>query len=113
MKKYYLFVIAALLLLINSCSDDFSSSSPYVNVNDIISQLKNSADSITHNTNIPGVVALVVDKKRGFDWIYASGYSDLQNSIPSNYNFNFRVGSVTKTMTIPSCFNSSPRGNWH
>ncbi|MFA5012215.1 MAG: serine hydrolase domain-containing protein [Ignavibacteria bacterium] len=100
MKHLYAVILVVLLLLINSCSDDFSSSSPYVNVNEIISQLKNSADSITHNTHIPGVVALVVDKKRGFDWIYASGYSDLQNSIASNYNFNFRVGSVTKTMTI-------------
>jgi hypothetical protein len=35
----------------------------------LIDQLKAVTDSLVKNTDIPGIVALVSDKKRGIDWL--------------------------------------------
>jgi D-alanyl-D-alanine carboxypeptidase len=63
-------------------------------------QMKLVTDSIIANTHVPGIVALVVDHKRGIDWLYTAGLSDLANATPMNGNYTFRIGSNTKTMTI-------------
>lgn len=63
-------------------------------------QMRLAADSVVKTTKVPGVVALVVDRKKGIDWLYAVGVSDITNKIPSNGNLVFRIGSCTKTLTI-------------
>lgn len=64
-----------------------------------IDKMKVSTDSVIQTTRIPGVVALVVDHKRGIDWMYTAGYNDLYNKLPMDSSFTFRIGSNTKTMT--------------
>jgi len=66
----------------------------------IIEQLKSAADSVIGNTKVPGLVALVVDHKRGIDWLYAVGQGDLSNGQPMNAENTFRIGSCTKTFTL-------------
>jgi D-alanyl-D-alanine carboxypeptidase len=65
----------------------------------LIDQMKAVTDSIIQNTQVPGIVALVVDHKRGIDWLYTSGYSDIVNKLPMDGSYIFRIGSNTKTMT--------------
>ena len=67
---------------------------------EIIRQMEAVTDSIVQNTHVPGIVALVVDHKRGINWIYTSGMSDIPNKLPMNENQTFRIGSCTKTMTV-------------
>ena len=64
----------------------------------LIEKMKYITDSIIQNTRVPGIVALVADHKRGIDWIYAAGLSDIQNQQPMNEHLTFRIGSTTKTM---------------
>lgn len=66
----------------------------------LIDRMKAVTDSIIQHSNVPGIVALVADHKRGIDWLYAAGLSDIQNNLPMNGNYTFRIGSCTKTMTI-------------
>lgn len=65
----------------------------------LIAQMKAVTDSIIKNTKVPGIVALVVDHKRGIDWLYTSGYSDIVNKLPMDGSYRFRIGSNTKTLT--------------
>ncbi|NCA74694.1 MAG: class A beta-lactamase-related serine hydrolase [Alphaproteobacteria bacterium] len=66
----------------------------------LIVQMKQAADSVVKTTKVPGVVALVVDRKKGIDWLYSTGVRDIPNNLPSDGNLVFRIGSVTKTLTI-------------
>jgi D-alanyl-D-alanine carboxypeptidase len=43
---------------------------------------------------------MVVDHKRGIDWLYTAGLSDIPNNLPPDGNYTFRIGSNTKTMTV-------------
>ena len=61
-------------------------------------QLKYVTDSIVQNTHVPGIVALVADHKRGIDWFYSTGLSDIPNKLPMDGGYTFRIGSITKTM---------------
>jgi len=61
--------------------------------------MKAVTDSIINNSRVPGVVALVVDKKKGIDWLYTAGYNDINNKLPMNGSYRFRIGSNTKTIT--------------
>ena len=92
-------VIISLLLLyaftIDSCKKE---STPDPN-QPLIGQMKAVTDSIVKNTHVPGIVALVVDHKRGIDWLYTAGYSDIPNQLPMDGRYTFRIGSNTKTMT--------------
>lgn len=63
-----------------------------------IDQMEAVTDSIIKNTQVPGIVALVVDHKRGFDWLFTAGYSDITNKLPMDGSYAFRIGSNTKTM---------------
>jgi D-alanyl-D-alanine carboxypeptidase len=65
-----------------------------------ISKMKAVTDSIIQNTHVPGIVALVVDHKKGIDWLYTDGYSDVPNKLPMDGSYTFRLASVTKTMTV-------------
>lgn len=65
----------------------------------LIDRMKAAADSIILNTQVPGLVALVVDHKKGIDWLYTAGKSDIANNLPMNGSSVFRIGSHTKTMT--------------
>jgi D-alanyl-D-alanine carboxypeptidase len=65
----------------------------------LIDQMKAVTDSIIKNTQVPGIVALVVDHKRGIDWLYTAGYSDIPNKLPMDGSYIFRIASNTKTMT--------------
>jgi D-alanyl-D-alanine carboxypeptidase len=65
----------------------------------LIERMKAVVDSVVEYTNVPGVVALVVDHKRGVDWLYTAGYSDLSKQLPMDPNHLFRIGSNTKTLT--------------
>ena len=64
-----------------------------------IDKMKAVTDSIIQNTDVPGIVALVVDHKRNIDWLYAAGYSDIPNKLPMDGSNTFRIGSNTKTFT--------------
>jgi D-alanyl-D-alanine carboxypeptidase len=66
----------------------------------LIEQMKAVTDSIVQNTEVPGIVALVVDHKRGIDWLYTAGVTDIPNNLPMNGDYTFRIGSNTKTMTV-------------
>lgn len=60
-------------------------------------QMRFIADSLIQTTKIPGLVALVVDKKRGINWVYAGGVASLSDQAPMNSGYVFRIGSNTKT----------------
>jgi len=64
----------------------------------LIGQMQAVTDSLIKNTQIPGIVALVVDHKRGIDWLYTAGLSDILNKLPMDGSYTFRIGSNTKTM---------------
>jgi D-alanyl-D-alanine carboxypeptidase len=97
MKKGNFIVISGLLFtifsLISCEKEDVNKYQPQIN------QMKAVTDSIIENTDVPGIVALVVDHKRGIDWLYAAGYSDIPNKLPMDGTHTYRIGSNTKTMT--------------
>lgn len=99
MKKSQLLSIVTVLLFTTcsliSCEKETDFDSNQV----LIQQMKTVADSVIQNTKVPGVVALVVDHKRGIDWLYTAGYSDIPNKLPMDASHTFRIGSNTKTMT--------------
>lgn len=65
----------------------------------LITRMKAVTDSIVENTMVPGIVALVVDKKHKIDWLNTSGVSDIPAQLPMNAEYTFRIGSNTKTLT--------------
>jgi len=65
----------------------------------LIDKMKAVTDSVIANSRVPGVVALVVDNKKGINWMYTSGKNDVVNGLPMDSTFTFRIGSNTKTMT--------------
>jgi D-alanyl-D-alanine carboxypeptidase len=67
----------------------------------VISQLKAVSDSLLNapGLHIPGMVALVVDKTKGINWLYFPGVSNIPQGFPMSPNYIFRIGSNTKTMT--------------
>lgn len=65
----------------------------------LIDLMKAVTDSVVQNTEVPGVVALVVDHKRGINWMYTAGYSDIENKLPMDSSYTFRIASNTKTFT--------------
>lgn len=101
--KRNLFIICLIsitLFFINSCTDS-KIVAPLDSQNQIlIERMKVAADSIIRYTNIPGLVALVVDKKMGIDWVYEAGVSNIPQSLPMNSSHKFRIGSNTKTFVI-------------
>lgn len=99
MKAILLLSLIIISLSAISCYD--SSVNTFSNSNEqLVAEIKSAADSITANTEVPGVFVLVSDKIRGIDWMYGSGLSDIPNNIPVNFDYNFRVGSITKTFTV-------------
>lgn len=66
----------------------------------LIDQMKAVTDSIIENTRVPGIVALVVDHKRGIDWLYTAGVCDIPKNLPMDSDYTFRIASITKTMTV-------------
>jgi len=78
-----------------SCSNDLAVNSGQ----SYTDRLKFVTDSIVANSQVPGIVALVVDHKKGVDWLYAAGRSDISQNLPANTDHNFRIGSNTKTFT--------------
>ncbi|MGE4568314.1 MAG: serine hydrolase domain-containing protein, partial [Bacteroidales bacterium] len=86
-------MLAAASLLL-SCEKDEG-----VNPNrDLIGQMEAVTDSLVANANIPGIVALVVDHKKGIDWLYTAGYANIATQAPMSGSHLFRIGSNTKTM---------------
>lgn len=65
----------------------------------LVEQLKTVTDSIVKNTQVPGIVVLVVDHKRGIDWMYTPGFSDVPGKFPMDGSFTFRIASNTKAFT--------------
>ncbi|MDD4375123.1 MAG: serine hydrolase [Bacteroidales bacterium] len=98
MKKDQFTLISFLLfamILLNSCKKDTETNPNQL----LIEQLKAVTDSVVQSTRVPGIVALVVDHKKGIDWLYTSGESDIENNLPMDGSYVFRIGSHTKTMT--------------
>ena len=98
MKKNTFWIISAVYLLLftfTSCEKETENSENQL----LINQLQAVTDSMLQATDIPGIVALVVDHKRGIDWLYATGYSDIVNKRPMDARHTFRIGSNTKTFT--------------
>lgn len=84
------------LTVFGSCKKDEDDNSNQI----FIEQMKSVTDSIIQNTMVPGIVALVVDKKLGIDWLYTAGLSDVSNKLAMDGSYTFRIGSNTKTMTV-------------
>lgn len=95
MRNLFRLLVFALIPLI-SCTKDV----PADPNQSLIGQMKAVTDSIIQNTQVPGIVALVADHKRGIDWLYTAGYSDIPNKLPMDGSYTFRIGSITKTMTV-------------
>ncbi|MDZ7742230.1 MAG: serine hydrolase domain-containing protein [Bacteroidota bacterium] len=98
MKKNKLTLISAFLLTVfsfTSCEKEVATDPNQ----SLIDQMKAVTDSVIQNTRVPGIVALVVDHKRGIDWLYTAGVSDIPNNLPMDSDYTFRIGSNTKTMT--------------
>lgn len=97
-KKYLVFFASVLILtsmIVLSCQEE-----TVIDANQqFIDQMEAVTDSMIEQTHVPGVVALVVDHKRGIDWLYTAGYSDIPNKRPMDGHFTFRIGSNTKTFT--------------
>ncbi|MBU1368144.1 MAG: beta-lactamase family protein [Bacteroidetes bacterium] len=98
MKKLQLTILFVSLLLLGATTSCKKEESPDQH-QPLIDQMKAVADSIVDNTHVPGIVALVVDHKRGIDWLYTTGVSDIPNQLPMDGSYTFRMGSNTKTMT--------------
>ena len=96
LKNILLTVILIATLFSVSCKKDSDLDANQL----LIDQMRAVTDSIIQNTDVPGIVALVVDQKRGIDWLYTSGYSDIPNKLPMDDSYTFRIGSCTKTMTV-------------
>jgi D-alanyl-D-alanine carboxypeptidase len=95
-----LLLLVVVSLSLFSCKED-NLVNPISEANQIlISKMKEVTDSVISNTNVPGIVALVVDHKKGIDWLYGSGVGNLITKTPINTNHIFRVGSNTKTFVI-------------
>lgn len=93
-KKLLLLLFFAFFLLA-ACERDET-----INPNqDLIQQMKSVTDSMVRHAGVTGVVALVVDHKKGIDWLYTVGFSDRSGQSPMDGNHIFRIGSATKTMT--------------
>ena len=97
MQKVFLLVLLPALFIL-SCKKN-SDKQPDPNES-LIRQMKLATDSVVQNTRVPGVVALVIDHKKGIDWLYASGNRDIPNRLPADGNLVFRIGSCTKTFTL-------------
>ena len=96
LKRFLIPVAIIALFSLISCEKNNSSDTNQL----LIEQMKSVTDSIVQNTHVPGIVALVVDHKRGIDWLYTAGYSDIVNKLPMNGSYVFRMGSNTKTMSV-------------
>jgi D-alanyl-D-alanine carboxypeptidase len=95
-KLYFLPVILCAAICIFACKKNDSGDPAK---KEMISQLEAVTDSITTHTNVPGIVALVLDENLGIDWSYTTGWSNLTTFQPMDFNYSFRIGSNTKTMT--------------
>jgi hypothetical protein len=67
--------------VLGGCRKEAEPSDPNQPVTD---QLKAVTDSILKNSQVPGIVALVVDHKLGIDWLYSAGYCDIPSKLPAN-----------------------------
>jgi len=90
---FFLALLASAAFFV-SCEKD---EEPNSNRN-LIGQMEAVTDSLVANANIPGIVALVVDHKKGIDWLYTAGYANTANQVPMSSTHLFRIGSNTKTM---------------
>jgi D-alanyl-D-alanine carboxypeptidase len=91
---FSIFLVAVLLVI--SCKKDSTDDPNQA----LIAEMKAVTDSIIQNTQVPGIVALVVDHKRGIDWLYTAGLSDIPNNLPMKGDHTFRIASITKTMAV-------------
>jgi len=82
MKRVQLGIMLILVIgsLFSACKKD-STADPN---QPLIEQMKAVTDSTVQNTEVPGIVALVVDHKRGIDWLYTAGVTDIPNNLPMN-----------------------------
>jgi D-alanyl-D-alanine carboxypeptidase len=101
MKTYFLLLLFTLPLFLHSSCKKKSDSTETNNNAELIAQLKAVSDSVIQapDLHIPGMVALVIDKTKGIEWVYTAGVSDIPNNLPMNADYTFRIGSNTKTMT--------------
>lgn len=94
-----LFILASLIVL-TMVSDCKKTEEPADPNQQFIDQIKFCADSVIKNTPVPGLVALVVDHKRGINWLYAPGVSNTITNATMDASHTFRIASNTKTFTI-------------
>jgi len=96
---FVVFVFAFFVLINSSCKKEALITETPGSNEQVIKDLKAVTDSIVANTDVPGIVALVVDYTKGIDWLYKVGVSDIENNLPMEFNHTFRIGSNSKTMT--------------
>lgn len=56
-------------------------------------------DSLMREKNIPGLAACVATKDKIL-WAQGFGYADLENRVPVTLQSKFRIGSISKTLTV-------------
>lgn len=87
-------LLLSLLLLFNgACKKD---KDPAITLEETIII---KCDSISLNTNVPGMVVGVWDNKLNVSLVYATGIANVAQSTPMDDEMLFRIGSNTKTFT--------------
>ena len=96
MKSLSLVSAIFLFLTILSCKKETSADANRTATD----QIQLVADSLIQFTKVPGIVALVVDKNKGIDWVFAGGLANIPVGSRMNSTHVFRIGSNTKTFTV-------------
>lgn len=94
MKQLFRLALIGAMLITSCKKEDLKDQNQ-----NLINRMKSVTDSIVLNVKVPGIVALVVDHRKGIDWIYAAGLSDVSENKPMDADYTFRIASNTKTMT--------------
>ena len=100
-SKYFIpLIFSALFFFISiSCKDaGITEPQPSVLTKETIGKLQAAADKVMMENQTPGMMAYICVEGEGEIYI-TRGVSNLVTSEPININNNFRIGSITKTVT--------------
>lgn len=103
MRKLNYSLIAAVIIfviILSACNNDSSVNPQEQRKLELIAKMKATTDSLFNNGLIPGIAALVVDRKNDINWFYSTGFSNVEKGDKMNKDLLFRIGSNTKTLTI-------------
>ena len=93
-----LLLLASILLIFNSCSDNGTNSNPIEDIR--VSKIEYVCDSLI--TNVPELTSIIVgvwDEPHSFTYTKAFGIADTRTKALADVEMISRIGSVTKTFT--------------